>query len=221
MAQKTQTVVFGQDGMTLKLLTTNNFPELYHQMEDKLQVDGYQFETFYTDTDTFTQALKRYDQLAARQRTQQETYDRRHTATGKDAIDLIKETYKNKEDYTEGVFIDEILRLSYQAGASDVHFQAEEVGVVMRIRKDGILQTVIIFTHQEFQKYLMKLKFISGVKMNLSDVSQDGRFDFDMTRKGETTKIDVRVSVMPGLRGESLVLRYLDATKGILTLNQI
>lgn len=113
------------------------------------------------------------------------------------------------------------MRLSYQTGASDVHFQAEEMGVFMRLRKDGVLHTIIMFTHQEFQKYLMKLKYIAGTKMNVIDINQDGRFDFVAERDGQKNKIDVRVSVMPGLRGESIVLRFLDPNKGIMSLEDL
>jgi len=71
----------------------------------------------------------------------------------------------------------------------------------MRVRKDGILQTISVFTHAEWKKYLMKIKFISGTKMNVDETMQDGRFHFDAPHSdGTTTKIDVRVSVMPGLR---------------------
>ena len=84
----------------------------------------------------------------------------------------------------------------------------------MRVRKDGLLQTIAIFTHAEWKKYLMKIKFISGTKMNIDETMQDGRFDFvSPDSSGGSSKIDVRVSVMPGLRGESVVLRFLDASK--------
>jgi type II secretory ATPase GspE/PulE/Tfp pilus assembly ATPase PilB-like protein len=95
------------------------------------------------------------------------------------------------------------------------------MGVVMRVRKDGILQTVIVFDHAQFQKYLMKIKYIAGVKMNIEAQTQDGRFDFDLINNGEKVKVDVRVSVMPSLRGESLVLRFLDSSKGMLTFEQL
>jgi len=92
----------------------------------------------------------------------------------------------------------------------------------MRVRKDGLLQTISVFTHAEWKKYLMKLKFISGAKMNIDETMQDGRFDFVSPRSdGGSSKIDVRVSIMPGLRGESVVLRFLDASKGLMTFDQI
>ncbi len=221
VAQTSQTLAFDQDGKTLFLLTTNNFPQLYHQITDKLEAKGYRLDTYFTDTKSFEFALDWYQQLANKEQKDKETYDYRHTVSGREAVDLIKEAYQKIDSYGEGDFINEILRLSYQAGASDVHFQSEEMGIVMRIRKDGILQTVIMFDHAQFQKYLMKIKYIAGVKMNIEQQTQDGRFDFDIDNNGEKIKIDVRVSVMPSLRGESLVLRFLDSTKWMMTFEQL
>ncbi|USN55162.1 MAG: Flp pilus assembly complex ATPase component TadA [Candidatus Peribacteria bacterium] len=213
LAQKTQTLVFGKQEKALTILTTNAFPTLYYQMIDKLKAMDYEVVSYFTDTDGFAHAMTWFEQLENKQEQEQQAFDHRHAARGEEAVALIKETYKNKQLYTEGLFISEILRLAFQSGASDVHFQTEEVGVVMRVRRDGLLYTVIVFTAAEFQKYLMKLKFMAGVKMNITDLSQDGRFDFDIPGAEETRKVDVRVSIMPGLRGESIVLRFLDASK--------
>ncbi len=221
VAKTTQTVAFDQNGKTLYLLTTNNFPELYHQITDKLEAKGYKLDTYYTDTASFALALDRYQQLATKEQKAQETFDYRHSVSWHEAIALIKEAFQKIDSYAEGDFINEILRLAFQSGASDVHFQNEEMWVVMRVRKDGILQTVIVFDHAQFQKYLMKIKYISGVKMNIEQQTQDGRFDFDIIENNEKVKVDVRVSVMPSLRGESLVLRFLDSTKGMLTFKQL
>jgi len=57
--------------------------------------------------------------------------------------------------------------------------------------------------------------------MNIEAQTQDGRFDFDLTNNGVEVKVDVRVSVMPSLRGESLVLRFLDSSKGMLSFEQL
>lgn len=221
LAEKTQTIAFDQQDKTLFLLTTNNNPELHHQILDKLEAKGYEFDIYYTDSDAFTYALSWYQQLHDKQSSEQDKFDYLHSVSGNEAVALIKDAYAHLERYSEGEFINEILRLSYQAGASDVHFQTEELGVVMRIRKDGVLQTVIVFEHVEFQKYLMKIKYISGVKMNIAKNSQDGRFDFDIVNNGQKIQIDVRVSIMPSLRGESIVMRFLDATKGIMSLEKL
>jgi hypothetical protein len=81
VAQTTQTIAFDQNGATLYLLTTNNFPELYHQVTDKLQAKGYKIDTYYTDADSFAIALDRYQQLASQEQQAQETYDYRHSVS--------------------------------------------------------------------------------------------------------------------------------------------
>lgn len=92
----------------------------------------------------------------------------------------------------------------------------------MRIRVDGVLETVETFTHEEFTKYLQKMKFIAGTKMNVDYIPQDGRFSFDATDKnGEHKKVDARINFMPGVGNESTVIRYLDGSKGIATFEQI
>jgi type II secretory ATPase GspE/PulE/Tfp pilus assembly ATPase PilB-like protein len=60
------------------------------------------------------------------------------------------------------------------------------------------LQEILEFTHDDFRKYLQKIKFISGAKMNIDYIPEDGRFDFQVDlADGAKKKIDCRVSFMP------------------------
>jgi type II secretory ATPase GspE/PulE/Tfp pilus assembly ATPase PilB-like protein len=62
------------------------------------------------------------------------------------------------------------------------------------------LQEILEFTHEDFLKYLQKMKFIAGTKMNIDYVPQDGRFSFEsVNRHGETKQVDVRINFMPGI----------------------
>jgi len=94
--------------------------------------------------------------------------------------------------------------------------------LIVRIRIDGVLQELLQFTHEDFKKYLQKMKFISGTKMNIDYLPQDGRFSFKATDvDGTQRKVDVRINFMPGVESESTVLRFLDPTKGISTFEKI
>jgi len=53
----------------------------------------------------------------------------------------------------------------------------------MRLRIDGVLQEILEFTHDDFLKYLQKMKFIAGTKMNIDYVPQDGRFSFQAVNR--------------------------------------
>jgi type II secretory ATPase GspE/PulE/Tfp pilus assembly ATPase PilB-like protein len=165
--------------------------------------------------------MKWYDLLHNRQRKINEADLHRMTASWDVAISLIKEMVSNSQTFSETDFIQQILALSYQAWSSDVHFQSEETWVVMRLRRDGVLETITVFTHASWKKYLMKIKFLSWVKMNKDTNSQDGRFDIDVIQPDETLKIDIRTSVLPWLRWESVVLRFLDSRKWLMTFPDI
>lgn len=84
------------------------------------------------------------------------------------------------------------------------------------------MQELLTFTHDDFRKYLQKMKFISGTKMNITYLPQDGRFAFTaIDTYGKERKVDVRINFMPGVESESTVLRFLDSTRGISTFEQI
>ena len=63
---------------------------------------------------------------------------------------------------------------------------------------------------------MQKIKFISGVKMNIEYLPQDGRFSFEASdRNWVQKKVDARINFMPGIKSENVVIRFLDASKTI------
>ena len=135
---------------------------------------------------------------------------------------MMQKVFETRDTMEPGDFIMELIRLAFQTGASDLHFQPQEDGLIVRIRIDGVLQELFKFTHDDFRKYLQKMKFISGTKMNIDYLPQDGRFSFEATDiNGEKRKVDVRINFMPGVESESTVLRFLDPTKSISTFEKI
>lgn len=90
--------------------------------------------------------------------------------------------------------------------ASDIHFEPEENTVRLRFRLDGVLQEVTDIS-PEIHKYLnSRLKLLAGVKITSQAIAQDGRFSIMM---GDD-EISVRVSLIPGAYGESIVMRILN-----------
>lgn len=93
--------------------------------------------------------------------------------------------------------------------ASDVHFEPEEFGFVVRYRIDGVLQAAEQYPRERFDAVVSRIKLISGLDIAERRLPQDGRFS--IRTSGVDT--DVRVSVIPGVQGESLVLRLLPNTQ--------
>lgn len=221
IASKAQTIVFEGERSNLKLLTTNFNAAAVNSIVQQLTVKGYKPELYYTDPFSFEIALAWYDQIEKNEAKAAEEKAAQQNALGKSAEELLKKLYDEKQNYEDGLFLHEVIRLAYQSGASDLHFQPEQDKVCMRMRKDGIMKDVLDFTQAEFKKYLLKLKFMSGAKMNIDYLPQDGRFDFQVDINGNKKQIDVRVNFMPGLRGEGIVMRFLDAQAGIMTFTDI
>lgn len=220
-AQQAECIIFDEQKDTLHILTTNNIPDQYHKLIDIYTKKWYNINSFFTDEETFTQALHRYDLWEEKKEEERRIHQDRIHASGQEAVRLLQETYEKRAAYTEWSFLEEILKLSYQAGASDVHFQTEEHGVQMRLRKDWLLQPLFMFSHEEFSKYIMKIKFMAGAKMNTAQHSQDGRFKTSVIKNEQPIDIDVRASFLPTLRGESIVLRFLDESSWITDVSSL
>lgn len=90
--------------------------------------------------------------------------------------------------------------------ASDVHFQPEHDQVLVRMRRDGDLYQVLALPMIRYLMMLSEVKRISGIKMNISKLPQDGSYHFEANQR----LINVRVSTLPSEHGESLELRVLD-----------
>lgn len=153
--------------------------------------------THYTDPQSFQTCLTRYDQAEHRSSQLSQELAHKQQASGNEAIKLIHNLFNERGKYSESDFINEIIRLSYQAGASDLHFQNEEQAVVIRLRIDGTMHDTIRFDHQEFKKYLLKIKFMSHAKMNIDYLPQDARFALQIRQGTGTRTIDVRLSLIP------------------------
>ncbi|NQV89514.1 MAG: type II/IV secretion system protein [Parcubacteria group bacterium] len=98
-----------------------------------------------------------------------------------------------------------VMAAALQFGTSDVHVEAEEEKIAVRFRVDGILEEVANLPHDFWKKIVSRIKLISGLKINVTDRPQDGRFTIFL-KDGDT---DVRVSTIPTAWGESIVMRLL------------
>ena len=90
--------------------------------------------------------------------------------------------------------------------ASDIHFEPSETGALLRLRIDGLLTDAYVFDPGTYHQINSRIKLLSGVKLNITNRAQDGRFSIT---RGEN-QIEMRVSFIPGNFGESIVMRILD-----------
>lgn len=115
-----------------------------------------------------------------------------------------------------------ILQESIYKNASDIHFEKDMNNMRIRLRVDGILIDRFLFEEVCFAPLSLCLKLISNLEITENSVAQDGRFSFNLKRKnGKNNEFDFRVSTLPLIDGESIVLRILDKNKTILTLDNL
>jgi MSHA biogenesis protein MshE len=103
-----------------------------------------------------------------------------------------------------------------QAKASDIHIEPDEGKLRIRQRIDGVLQENIIQERNIASALVLRLKLMAGLDISEKRLPQDGRTQVRV--KGH--RIDVRLSTMPVQNGEAVVMRLLDQSAGVLTLNE-
>ena len=110
-----------------------------------------------------------------------------------------------------------ILTGAIKLGASDIHIEPREKEFRIRYRIDGVLQDVVILPRTVFNQIMSRIKYLSKLRMDTAAIPQDGRFSFEAVRQ----KVDVRVSILPTVYGESVVSRLLRQTEKFLTLEEL
>jgi len=155
--------------------------------------------------------LERIKQIQALQPKRPEEFQ------NKDAEENLKnyeEEITNLKKLTEGnstisakESLNQIFISALRAGASDVHFQPDSQKIDLRFRIDGILQKILEFDLQVGGEVLNQLKYESKLRLNLTNIPQDGRTSF----LAKDRKVDVRISTLPTEFGESIVCRILDS----------
>jgi len=103
-------------------------------------------------------------------------------------------------------------------GSSDIHYDVTETEAEIRMRIDGSLVTVFRLSRPEYKLLLERLKYKSELKLNITNVPQDGKYRITEVEEGH---IDVRVSTLPVRTWENVVSRVLDSTKSIPKVGEL
>jgi len=119
-------------------------------------------------------------------------------------------------DATVGKLLQSVFEDAVQMRASDIHIEPEEHQLRIRQRIDGVLQENILKENKIASAMVLRLKLMAGLDISEKRIPQDGRFHMKISRHD----IDVRMSTMPVQHGESVVMRLLDQSAGLLSLDQ-
>ena len=115
-------------------------------------------------------------------------------------------------------FCNKVLVDAIRKGASDIHFEPYETEYRVRLRIDGILKTVKRVPVKLHQRIAARIKVMAQLDIAEKRVPQDGRIKLNLS---ETKQIDFRVSTLPTLFGEKVVMRILDGSAAKLGIDKL
>lgn len=139
-----------------------------------------------------------------------EAYKKTRTVDSKKIGEIIKEAPIAK-------IVSTILEYAVTSRASDVHIEPQSDRVRIRYRIDGILYDKLSLPKNVQDAVISRIKILSEMKIDEHRTPQDGRFNFKVS--GE--EVDLRISVLPTVFGEKIVMRLLRKTGGIPSLDEL
>ena len=214
-AREAEALAFSKEAKKVSLAIRNpNNPALPALLAD-LEERGLTLNKFLVSTKSFETAFKHYAELSLASASRQgvltispeelKSLGAKLTNSATLAT-FLESTIGNKKSAEVSKLFEGILAAAFAMKASDIHFEPEETGVRLRFRLDGVLEEVFTFDAGTYHFLNSRLKLLSGLKLNVQNRSQDGRFSVDVAG----SDVEVRVSLIPGNYGESFVLRLLD-----------
>lgn len=132
-------------------------------------------------------------------------------------IKEVSEVEKIVQDAPITRAVNTILEYAIKSQASDIHIEPREKNIKVRYRIDGILHDVMTLPRHIHAAIVSRIKILSNLKIDEHRIPQDGRFQIIM----ENREIDLRVSISPIVYGEKIVMRILDKSAQLITLEHL
>lgn len=214
-ARKAKIAIFDKVDNRLKVaILTPNRPETQNEITE-LERRGYSVGTYMVSTQSLERAWSRYKDISFATEAKAGSLEVSNEEIAEfisqvqkvdDVIRLIDDTMKMKKAFRISQIVEIVIAGAMATGASDIHVEPEEDYVVMRFRLDGVLVEIAQFDKETYRLLLSRIKLLSGMKLNIKNTSQDGRFSVKINE----TEIEIRSSVLPGAYAESIVMRLLN-----------
>jgi len=110
-----------------------------------------------------------------------------------------------------------ILEQAMRLRASDIHIEPQEHDTRVRYRVDGVLQERLLLPSRLHDAVISRIKILGDMKIDEKRIPQDGRFNFKMS----DAEVDLRVSSLPTVHGEKIVMRLLKKSGGVPTMTEL
>lgn len=220
IAEHYKIIAFGKDGGTLQvgLVDISDFKAIeamdFLAKKNKLKAQYYLISPF-----SFKGAFQQYKNfskevesaLAVKAKEDLEKKQEIAARLDDDKVDgVIKDAPVSK-------IVSVIIRHAIEGGASDIHIEPLPHESRVRYRIDGLLQTSLTLPKEVHSALVARVKVLANLKLDESRIPQDGRIRLVVDNR----EIDFRVSSLPLMDEEKIVMRILDSSKGVITLENL
>ncbi len=214
-ARTAELVIFGMANKHLSIAVRTPNNEKVVEILESLQARGYEPKLFMASRHSLERGWALYKEVTFAVETKAGMIDisgediarlMASMSTVADAHHEIEAIIASKKLTLTSRILETIVAGGLATHASDIHLEPEEGSVTLRYRLDGVLTEIISLTHDIYRMLNSRIKLLSGLKINIKDAPQDGRFSVGI----DTKDIEIRTSVLPGAYGESIVMRILD-----------
>jgi len=179
---------------------------------------GLQVEYYFISKTSFYKAFERYKSLAKELSSALET---RAKEEEEETVTIKEEEKTSLEEVTKSApvakIVSVIIRHAIDGGASDIHIEPLKNESRVRYRIDGILHTSLVLPRSVHSSIVARVKVMANLKLDETRIPQDGRIKLKINER----EVDFRVSTLPLVAEEKVVMRILDTSKGAPTLDAL
>lgn len=216
-SEAVKTAVINKDGKILQLVVLNPDDSKTQSLIADLEKQGFTVKVFVVSETGLKKALARYPEIKEIKEIAGavKISDEALAQLKKDIKDIatLKEILEKLFKARASEIVEAVLAGALIVKASDIHFEPEIDKIRIRLRLDGVLEDLIFMPSPIYPLVLNRVKLLSGLKLNIHEKAQDGRFS--IIESGAA--VEIRTSILPGAYGENIVMRVLDP--GLININ--
>ncbi len=218
LASSGQVFTFDKSGTTISLAVTDpTNPNTLAALRKLEAMDEYSFKPVLVSDSSLKYLLAVYETFAPTTNTKQDLTLDPELVKNLSQITDLSSLQATLGSSSTSVLIETLLAGAAATTASDIHIEPTGTAVRVRYRLDGVLQDIADLPPTHLETIINRLKLMAGLKLNITQTSQDGRFSIIV---GDTN-FDLRLSVLPTQYGESAVIRLLPQTGEFVKLEDL
>jgi type IV pilus assembly protein PilB len=218
VARRYMAIVFGSDGDSLKVAMVD--PEDVESVQFIEKQLGYSIKLYLATASEISNALEMYKEGLT-------TEISKAIKETEDEVNIDKEELDNdtSSDNVESIIseapiaraVNSLIEYAVKSRASDIHIEPRESFVQIRYRVDGVLKDTMTLPKSLISSIISRIKILSNMRIDEHRIPQDGRIKVKVAGQS----LSIRVSSLPVMDGEKIVMRILDESTRALTLDEL